>query len=35
MDRVAGAMDVFTKNPDIKILSQDQNAGAVGMGVCE
>ncbi len=27
MDRVAGAMDVFSKNPDIKILSQDQNAG--------
>jgi ribose transport system substrate-binding protein len=26
-DRVAGAMDVFGKNPDIKILSQDQNAG--------
>jgi ribose transport system substrate-binding protein len=26
-DRVAGAMDVFSKNPDIKILSQDQNAG--------
>ena len=25
-DRVAGAMDVLTKNPDIKILSQDQNA---------
>ena len=25
-DRVAGAMDVFSKNPDIKILSQDQNA---------
>lgn len=27
MDRVAGALDVFSKNPDIKILSQDQNAG--------
>jgi ribose transport system substrate-binding protein len=26
-DRVAGALDVFKKNPDIKILSQDQNAG--------
>ena len=26
-DRVAGAMDVFKKNPNIKILSQDQNAG--------
>jgi ribose transport system substrate-binding protein len=26
-DRVAGALDVFGKNPDIKILSQDQNAG--------
>ena len=25
-DRVAGAMDIFSKNPDIKILSQDQNA---------
>ena len=25
-DRVAGALDVFGKNPDIKILSQDQNA---------
>ncbi len=27
VDRVAGALDVFKKNPDIKILSQDQNAG--------
>jgi ribose transport system substrate-binding protein len=27
MDRVAGALDVLKKNPDIKILSQDQNAG--------
>jgi ribose transport system substrate-binding protein len=26
-DRVAGALDVFKKHPDIKILSQDQNAG--------
>jgi ribose transport system substrate-binding protein len=26
-DRVAGALDVFSKHPDIKILSQDQNAG--------
>jgi ribose transport system substrate-binding protein len=26
-DRVAGALDVFKKNPGIKILSQDQNAG--------
>ena len=26
-DRVAGALDVFGKNPDIKIPSQDQNAG--------
>jgi ribose transport system substrate-binding protein len=26
-DRVAGAMDVFGKNPEIKILSQDPNAG--------
>ena len=26
-DRVAGALDVFSKNPDIKIPSQDQNAG--------
>jgi ribose transport system substrate-binding protein len=25
-DRVAGALDVLSKNPDIKILSQDQNA---------
>jgi ribose transport system substrate-binding protein len=25
-DRVAGALDVFGKNPEIKILSQDQNA---------
>ncbi|MGB7838147.1 MAG: ABC transporter substrate-binding protein [Terrimicrobiaceae bacterium] len=25
-DRVAGAMDVLSKSPDIKILSQDQNA---------
>jgi ribose transport system substrate-binding protein len=27
MDRVAGFRDVVKKNPDIKILSQDQNAG--------
>jgi ribose transport system substrate-binding protein len=27
MDRVAGALEVFKKNPGIKILSQDQNAG--------
>lgn len=27
MDRVAGAMAVFEKNPEIKILSKDQNAG--------
>jgi ribose transport system substrate-binding protein len=27
MDRVAGFRDVMKKNPDIKILSQDQNAG--------
>jgi ribose transport system substrate-binding protein len=27
IDRVAGALDVFKKNADIKILSQDQNAG--------
>jgi ribose transport system substrate-binding protein len=26
-DRVAGALEVFKKHPDIKILSQDQNAG--------
>jgi ribose transport system substrate-binding protein len=26
MDRVAGALEVFKKNPGIKILSQDQNA---------
>lgn len=26
-DRVAGALEVLKKNPDIKILSQDQNAG--------
>ena len=26
-DRVAGVLDVFKKNPNIKILSQDQNAG--------
>jgi len=26
-DRVAGALEIFKKNPDIKILSQDQNAG--------
>jgi ribose transport system substrate-binding protein len=26
-DRVAGAMDVFAKNPGIKILSDNQNAG--------
>ena len=31
-DRVAGAMDVFSKNPEIKILSQDQNAGGVRDG---
>jgi ribose transport system substrate-binding protein len=27
MDRVTGALEVFKKNTDIKILSQDQNAG--------
>ncbi len=27
MDRVSGAVDVFKKNPGIKVLSQDQNAG--------
>jgi ribose transport system substrate-binding protein len=27
IDRVAGALEVFKKNPGIKILSQDQNAG--------
>ena len=26
-DRVAGALEIFKKNPGIKILSQDQNAG--------
>ena len=26
-DRVAGALEVFKQHPDIKILSQDQNAG--------
>src|SRR3981081_569341 len=26
MDRVAGALEIFKKNPGIKILSQDQNA---------
>jgi ribose transport system substrate-binding protein len=31
-DRVAGALSVFKKNPDIKILSQNQNAEGTNLG---
>jgi ribose transport system substrate-binding protein len=31
-DRVAGAFSVFKKNPDIKILSQNQNAEGTNLG---
>jgi ribose transport system substrate-binding protein len=31
-DRVAGALSVFKKNPDIKILSQNQNAEGTSLG---